>query len=89
MSGQLTNRNDVDGGARARNRILAVATVAGSQVLAAAAAAQNGTVGTVDTNPILVPEQLIIVAAVAAAGAFAGAFLGCRSTGRSRKKDDE
>lgn len=98
MANQLTIRIDADDGiavvsrsAVARSRALAVAAAAGSQVLAVTAAAQNGDESGGDTVPILVPEQVAVIALAAAVGGLVGAVVGVKLTRQSggKKKDDE
>jgi hypothetical protein len=62
MANQLTTRNDKSGVVTARSLALTVATVVASQVLAFAAAAQDGQiVGPGETtNPIFYPESLFV-----------------------------
>lgn len=95
MANQLTIRIDAEHGiavvsrnAAARSRALAVAAAAGSQVLAFTATAQNEVGSGTESVPILVPEQVAIIAFAAAVGGFIGAVVGVR-TARRKKKDDE
>jgi hypothetical protein len=62
MANQLTTRNDKSSVVTARSLALTVATVVASQVLAFAAAAQDGQiVGPGETtNPIFYPESLFV-----------------------------
>lgn len=98
MANQLTIRIDVEDGIAvvsrstvARSRALAVATAAGSQVLAITAAAQDEVGSGSESVPILVPEQVVVIALAAAVGGLVGAAVGVFATCRSggKKKDDE
>jgi hypothetical protein len=89
MTNQLTVRFDAENGtaavsrsASARNLALAAATAAASQAFAFTAAAQSELQpceGGEDKNPIVYPEGVVIVAALAGfAGAVLGGYVGNR-----------
>jgi hypothetical protein len=91
MANQLTIWSDSAREAIARSRVLAVAAAAGIQFLAITAAAQDEVGSGSESVPILVPEQVVVIALAAAAGGLVGAVIGVFATRRSggKKKDDE